>query len=104
MANHQSLPQHGKPSPTLSLMLKEFTEKNLRRHPKASPSLHQSHTNATPMRPQSHTKAPHVGLSQLRGGAGGSAAAQDAGNHRDSGESNACPAEPVAVLVVIDRK
>src|ERR1035441_7503191 len=31
MANHQSLPQHGKPSPTLSLMLKEFTEKNLRR-------------------------------------------------------------------------
>src|ERR1035437_6370194 len=31
MANHQSLPHHGKPSPALSLMLKEFTERNLRR-------------------------------------------------------------------------
>src|ERR1039458_3401987 len=31
MANHQSLPHHGKPSPALSLMLKQFTEKNLRR-------------------------------------------------------------------------
>src|ERR1035437_9979876 len=31
MANHQSLPQYGKPSPTRCLMLKEFTEKNLRR-------------------------------------------------------------------------
>src|ERR1035441_9021868 len=37
MANHQSLPQHGKPSPTLSLMLKEFTEKNLRRHHQSLP-------------------------------------------------------------------
>src|ERR1035441_3836124 len=31
MANHQSLPHHGKPPPALSLMLQEFTEKNLRR-------------------------------------------------------------------------
>src|ERR1035437_8465868 len=31
MANHQSLPHHGNPSPALSLMLKEFTERNLRR-------------------------------------------------------------------------
>src|ERR1035441_4623580 len=53
MANHQSLPQHGKPSPTLSLMLKEFTEKNLRRHTKATPRPHQSHTKATPKPHQS---------------------------------------------------
>src|ERR1035441_4530975 len=70
MANHQSLPQHGKPSPTLSLMLKEFTEKNLRRprhilgidsgvqsHTKATPRLHQGYTKATPRPHQSHTKA-----------------------------------------------
>src|ERR1039457_1895800 len=31
MANHQSLPHHGKPSPALSLMLQDFTERKLRR-------------------------------------------------------------------------
>jgi hypothetical protein len=31
MGNRKSLPQHGMPNPALSLMLNNFTEKNLRR-------------------------------------------------------------------------
>jgi hypothetical protein len=37
MANRQSLPQYGQPTPALSLMLKEFTEKKLRRLPRGYP-------------------------------------------------------------------
>src|ERR1039458_8394508 len=58
MANHQSLPQHGKPSPTLSLMLKEFTEKNLRRrYPRDTQG---SSTVAPPQHIQSTTLAPRA--------------------------------------------
>src|ERR1035441_10309495 len=57
MANHQSLPQHGKPSPTLSLMLKEFTEKNLRRHPEATLRLPTGYPQATPRLPRGYPEA-----------------------------------------------
>src|ERR1017187_754330 len=63
----------------------------------------QSHPKATPRLHQGYTKAPHVGLSRFPGGVGGSAVAQDTGNQHDSGKSDAGPAEPVAVLVVIGR-
>src|ERR1035437_3000896 len=54
MANHQSLPHHGKPSPALSLMLKEFTERNLRRplEPADSQEIrHQSRPRSLPKGP-----------------------------------------------------
>src|ERR1017187_10508678 len=72
-------------------------------HTKASPRPHQGYTTATPGLHQGYTKAPRVGLSRFPGGVGGSAVAQDAGYQHDSDKSNAGPAEPVAVLVVIGR-
>src|ERR1035438_139786 len=47
MANHQSLPHHGKPPPALSLMLNQFTEKNLRRLRVASGWLRGAYRLAT---------------------------------------------------------
>src|ERR1017187_5242786 len=70
-------------------------------HTKATPRPHQGYTKATPRLHQGYTKAPHVGLSRFPGGVGGSAVAQDAGYQHDSDKSNAGPAEPVAVLMVI---
>src|ERR1035437_2953605 len=54
MANHQSLPHHGKPSPALSLMLKEFTERNLRRQ--VATGAEAINTNRTPREHQENTK------------------------------------------------
>src|ERR1035437_3261956 len=60
MANHQSLPHHGKPSPALSLMLKEFTERNLRRRGNngRTPTKHQRNTKRIRREYEDNTRAP----------------------------------------------